>query len=197
MPGDQRLWWRTVFPAHPGGGTQDGLALGVSADVLVFDEDERGGDDGLRQQIEATVRLDADERQVIKTLIDAIVLKHDGVKRWAPSWRSGSQTASASAAMRTNASPFPRCHRAHRRGLQRLSFTTYLIAERRMSLLQTDLNSHLMRENVDHGFPRSLRSRIVARFVFIIVGGLTNRDPTLVRKCLAVEPLNSASLLPL
>jgi len=60
------------------------LALGVSADVLVFDEDERGGDDGLRQQIEATVRLDADERQVIKTLIDAIVLKHEA-KRWAPS----------------------------------------------------------------------------------------------------------------
>jgi hypothetical protein len=43
------------------------LALGGSADVLVFDEDERGGDEGLRQQIEATVRLDADERQVIKT----------------------------------------------------------------------------------------------------------------------------------
>jgi len=30
------------------------------------------------------VRLDADERQVIKTLIDAIVLKHEA-KRWAAS----------------------------------------------------------------------------------------------------------------
>jgi len=60
------------------------LALSVSADVLVFEEDERGDDDGLRQQIEATVRLDADERQVIKTLIDAIVLKHEA-KRWAAS----------------------------------------------------------------------------------------------------------------
>jgi transcriptional regulator with XRE-family HTH domain len=53
------------------------LTLSVSADLLVFDDDERGADDGLRQQIEATTRLDDDERQVIRTLIDAMLLKHE------------------------------------------------------------------------------------------------------------------------
>jgi transcriptional regulator with XRE-family HTH domain len=63
---------------------QMALALSVSADVLVFDEDERLADDNLRKQIEATSRLDPDERLVIKTLIDAILLKHEA-KNWAAS----------------------------------------------------------------------------------------------------------------
>jgi transcriptional regulator with XRE-family HTH domain len=53
------------------------VALSVSADVLVFDHDERGPDDDLRLEFEAVTRLDPDERQLVKGLIDSVVLKHD------------------------------------------------------------------------------------------------------------------------
>jgi transcriptional regulator with XRE-family HTH domain len=56
-------------------------SLRVSADVLVFGEGERGPDDDFRLQFEAIAKLDPSEKQVIKDVLDAILLKHDA-KRW-------------------------------------------------------------------------------------------------------------------
>ena len=58
------------------------IALSVSTDALVFDEAERGLDDDLRLAFEATSRLAADERTMVKQLIEAVPLKHEA-KRWA------------------------------------------------------------------------------------------------------------------
>lgn len=53
------------------------IALSVSADVLLFDNDERGPDEDFRLRFEALTRLDPDERMVIKELIDGMLLKHE------------------------------------------------------------------------------------------------------------------------
>lgn len=42
------------------------VALSVSADMLLFDKDERGPDDDLRGQFEAASRLDPEEKKVIR-----------------------------------------------------------------------------------------------------------------------------------
>ena len=47
------------------------LALATSADSLLFDEDERGPDDDLRLQFEATRNLDDDEKEALKALLEA------------------------------------------------------------------------------------------------------------------------------
>jgi len=70
---------------YEGGTSQPGLdvlrkiaiALSVSADVLLFDIDERGPDEDFRLRFEALARLDQDERVVIKELIDGMLLKHE------------------------------------------------------------------------------------------------------------------------
>jgi transcriptional regulator with XRE-family HTH domain len=56
--------------------------LRVSADLLLFDEGERGPDSDFRLHFEALSRLDAEERKIIKAVLDALLLKHDA-KRWA------------------------------------------------------------------------------------------------------------------
>lgn len=58
------------------------IALSVSADTLVFDANERGPDDDLRLQFEATTRLTTDEKHILKTIIESILLSHEA-KRWA------------------------------------------------------------------------------------------------------------------
>jgi hypothetical protein len=50
---------------------------GGSADVLLFDDVERGPDEDFRLRFEALTRLDPDERMVIKELIDGMLLKHE------------------------------------------------------------------------------------------------------------------------
>jgi transcriptional regulator with XRE-family HTH domain len=60
------------------------IALSVSTDALAFDEGERGPDDDLRLQFEAVARLDDDEKQVVRTVIEGILLKHEA-RRWAAS----------------------------------------------------------------------------------------------------------------
>jgi transcriptional regulator with XRE-family HTH domain len=52
------------------------VALSVSADVLLFEKDERGPHDDLRLQFEALEALDDQDRQVIALLIDAFIKKH-------------------------------------------------------------------------------------------------------------------------
>lgn len=57
------------------------MALSVSADLLLFDQDERGPDEDLKFRFEAVSRLTLDEKKVIKELIDGMLVKHDA-KRW-------------------------------------------------------------------------------------------------------------------
>ena len=58
------------------------LSLSVSADALLFEEDERGPqDEALKMQFEAVSKLDDNEKAIIMELIDGMLLKHDA-KRW-------------------------------------------------------------------------------------------------------------------
>lgn len=57
------------------------IALSVSADLLVFDKDERGPDEDLRLQFEAISRMSKDEKKIIKALLDGMILKHEA-QRW-------------------------------------------------------------------------------------------------------------------
>lgn len=51
--------------------------LGVSADVLLFDEDERGpADASLRLHLDALDALDADEQEALRTVIEGTLLRH-------------------------------------------------------------------------------------------------------------------------
>jgi transcriptional regulator with XRE-family HTH domain len=58
------------------------VALSVSADELLFDTEERGPDEELRLQFEAISRFDAEEKKVVKAVLDSLILKHEA-KRWA------------------------------------------------------------------------------------------------------------------
>ena len=49
------------------------VALSVSADALLFDEEERGPDDDLRLQFEAATRLDPDEKRLVPRAYDVQV----------------------------------------------------------------------------------------------------------------------------
>ena len=51
-------------------------ALAVSADGLLFDEDERGPDDALRLQFEALQQFDEDERHTAQAVLEGLILKH-------------------------------------------------------------------------------------------------------------------------
>ena len=56
-------------------------ALSVSADLLLFGKDERGPDEDLRLQFEAVSQFDADEKQVVRSLLEGMILKHEA-RRW-------------------------------------------------------------------------------------------------------------------
>jgi hypothetical protein len=52
------------------------VALGVSADTLVYDEHERGPDDDLRLQFEALSQFTPEEKAIVRVL-ESLILKHD------------------------------------------------------------------------------------------------------------------------
>ena len=52
------------------------IALGVSADMLVFDEEERGPSDALRYQFETISRMSEHEQEVVRELLDALIVKN-------------------------------------------------------------------------------------------------------------------------
>ncbi|MCA6221777.1 hypothetical protein [Photorhabdus antumapuensis] len=52
-------------------------ALSVSADTLVFDENERNPDEELRLQFEAVSQFTPEEKEVARVLLDSLILKHD------------------------------------------------------------------------------------------------------------------------
>ena len=60
------------------------LALGVTTDELVFEDDERGPGDELRLQFEAIARFAPDEKKTAKEVLDGLILKHEA-RRWASS----------------------------------------------------------------------------------------------------------------
>lgn len=53
------------------------VALSVSADLLVFDKDERGPEDDLKLQFEAVGRLGPDEKHLVREVLDSIISRHD------------------------------------------------------------------------------------------------------------------------
>lgn len=57
------------------------LALSVSADMMLFDKDERGPDEDMKLHFEAVSKLKPEEKAVIKELIEGMLIKYD-VKRW-------------------------------------------------------------------------------------------------------------------
>jgi transcriptional regulator with XRE-family HTH domain len=58
------------------------LALNVSADTMLFDGDERGPDEELRLQFEAIFGFGSREKQIIREVLEGLILKHEA-KRWA------------------------------------------------------------------------------------------------------------------
>jgi transcriptional regulator with XRE-family HTH domain len=52
------------------------IALGVSADLLLFDKDERGPDATLRLQFEAVSQFPKEEKKIILALLDGMIVKH-------------------------------------------------------------------------------------------------------------------------
>lgn len=56
-------------------------ALRVSADLLLFGNDQRGPDDDLRLQFEAISRFDDEEKRVVRSLLEGMILKHEA-RRW-------------------------------------------------------------------------------------------------------------------
>ena len=55
--------------------------LRTSTDQLLFGENERGPEDSLRIQFEATQRLSPNEQALVREFLDAILLKHEA-RRW-------------------------------------------------------------------------------------------------------------------
>lgn len=57
------------------------LALNTSADSLLFDHNERGPSDDLTLHLEAINHLDENDQNLIRSIIEAILLRHD-TRRW-------------------------------------------------------------------------------------------------------------------
>ena len=71
------------------------VALNVSADMLLFEKDERGPDEDLKLQFEAANRLDPEEKNVIRSVIESIVLRNTvkaAERRFAHQADSGSRS---------------------------------------------------------------------------------------------------------
>ena len=56
------------------------ISLHVSSDVLLFNEGDRGPDDDLQLHFEAVSKLDPDEKNTIKELLEGMLLKHEAKK---------------------------------------------------------------------------------------------------------------------
>jgi transcriptional regulator with XRE-family HTH domain len=52
------------------------VALSVSADVLLFDQSERGPDEALKLKFEALRQFDQDERRIAEGVLDSLIVQH-------------------------------------------------------------------------------------------------------------------------
>ena len=59
--------------------------LRVSADELLFGKAERGPDEDLRLQFEAISRFNDDEKKVVRSVLEGLLLTHEA-RRWPPAW---------------------------------------------------------------------------------------------------------------
>ena len=59
------------------------VAMNVTIDWLVFEEDERGPDEDLMLQFEALSQFDEEERKVAKALLESLILKHNAKRAFA------------------------------------------------------------------------------------------------------------------
>lgn len=57
------------------------IALTVSADLLVFDKDERGPDADLKLEFEALSQFDPEEKAIAKKVLQGLIIQHQA-KRW-------------------------------------------------------------------------------------------------------------------
>ncbi len=49
----------------------------MSADALLFEENERSPSDDMRLQFEALARLDDKERDLVREVLEGMLIKHD------------------------------------------------------------------------------------------------------------------------
>lgn len=59
------------------------VSLGISADVLVFDKDEREPREELKRQFEALNHFDEEEIRIAKALLESLILKHNAKRAFA------------------------------------------------------------------------------------------------------------------
>lgn len=52
--------------------------------MLLLGKDQRGPDDDVRLQFEAVSRFDAEEKNVVRSLLEGMILKHEA-RRWSGS----------------------------------------------------------------------------------------------------------------
>ena len=52
------------------------IALGVSTDMLIFDEQERGPAETLRYQFETISRMPEQEQDMVRSMLDAVIVKN-------------------------------------------------------------------------------------------------------------------------
>jgi transcriptional regulator with XRE-family HTH domain len=57
------------------------VALGISADTLLFAPDERGPDDALKLQFEAVSRFDPESKKIVQQVLDSMILQQEA-RRW-------------------------------------------------------------------------------------------------------------------
>ena len=57
------------------------VALGISADELLFAPDERGPSDDLKLQFEAVSRFDPESKKVVQQVLDSMILQQEA-RRW-------------------------------------------------------------------------------------------------------------------
>jgi transcriptional regulator with XRE-family HTH domain len=57
------------------------VALGISADELLFAKDERGPSDDLKLQFEAVSRFDPESKKVVQQVLDSMILQQEA-RRW-------------------------------------------------------------------------------------------------------------------
>ena len=59
------------------------VVLGVSADVLLFDTDERGPDETLKLKFEALRQFDSSERTIVEGVLDSLIVQHQAKRLFA------------------------------------------------------------------------------------------------------------------
>jgi transcriptional regulator with XRE-family HTH domain len=72
-------------------------ALSVSADALVFEDDERKPGEELGLQFEAVSQLPADEQAIVKEVLESLIIKYQ-TRRWDVSRTAAKAAASVAAA---------------------------------------------------------------------------------------------------